>query len=190
MIVVRWRLGSASRFPTRPDRRFEERVRCLGLPLNSQLTIEELCDHIGGLRQRPVRVVSLSLPPASPHGLWVSTQANDYIFVEERLVPVHQQQVILHEIGHVVCDHEASPALTGAASLLMPSLDPDLVRRVMGREHSNSEAEIEAEMVGSLIGQSIGTWTVERTWEVPPDVREIVERLATLESPRSGREHE
>lgn len=138
-----------------------------------------------------MRVASLTLPPASPHGLWVSTEANDYIFVEERLVPVHQQQVILHEIGHVLCDHEASPVMSAEASqLLLPSLDPSLVRRVMGREHAQSEAEIEAEMVGSLIGQRISTWGVQRTWAVPPEAREIVERLTALESPTHERDDE
>lgn len=186
MIVVRWRPAFDDRFSKGLDERCAERVRRLGLPLKKTLAIEELCEHIGGLRQRPVRVVSLALPPVGPHGLWVSTETNDYIFVEERLVPVHQQQVILHEIGHVVCDHEASPVLTAEASrLLLPSLDPSLVRRVMGREHADSEAEFEAELVGSLIGQRISTWTVQRKWAVPPEAQEIADRLAALESPNT-----
>ncbi|MGW1768023.1 ImmA/IrrE family metallo-endopeptidase [Streptomyces sp. NPDC002073] len=166
-------------------------MHALGLPLSEGLTIDELCDHVGRLRKRPVRVVSLALPPAGPHGLWVSTEANDYIFVEERLVPVHQQQVVLHEIGHVVCDHDASPVMTEQASrLLLPSLDPDLVLRVMGREHTDSAAEIEAEMVGSLIGRRISNWAVQRTLEVPPEARAIAERLAALEAPASRRSPE
>ncbi|WP_405616603.1 ImmA/IrrE family metallo-endopeptidase [Streptomyces sp. NBC_01511] len=163
-------------------------MRALGLPLSERLPVEELCAHIGELRGRPVRVISLRLPRVSPHGLLVSTGTSDYIFVEERLAPVHHQQVLLHEIGHVVCDHEASTVLSADASeLLLPSLDPSLIRRVMGREHADSEAEIEAEMVGSLIGQRISTWTAPRTWEVPPEAREIAERLTVLESPALGR---
>lgn len=188
VIVVRWRSRPGAPFSDPLNERCQERVRSLGLPPGKNLTIGEICEHISGLRERPVQVVSIALPPAGPHGLWVSTETSDYIFAEERLVPVHQQQVILHEIGHVVCDHEASPVLTTEASrLLLPSLDPGLVRRVMGRDHGDSEAEIEAEMVGSLIGRLISTWKVQRTWEVPPEAQAIAERLASLESPRSGR---
>lgn len=164
------------------EERCAERVRSLGLPLHESLTVEEICEHIGALRQRPVRVVPL--PRISLHGLLVSTEANDYIFVDKRLVPVHRQQVLLHEIGHVVCDHETSSTLIGDASrVLFPSLDPDLILRVVGRDHTDSDAEIEAEMVGSLIGQRISTWTTQRTWPVPPEAQEIADRLTALEPP-------
>ncbi|MGP3684330.1 hypothetical protein ACTVZO_06395 [Streptomyces sp. IBSNAI002] len=159
-------------------------MRELRLPPGGKLTVDELCAYVGTLRERPVHIVTLALPSAGPHGLWVATESRDYIFAEERLVPVHQQQVILHEIGHVVCDHDTSPVMSVDASrLLMPSLDPALVQRVMGREHGDSEAEQEAELVGSLIGGLIGTWNVHPTWTVPPEAREIAERLSSLESP-------
>ncbi|MFF3322697.1 hypothetical protein [Streptomyces sp. NPDC002889] len=121
---------------------------------------------------------------ASPHGLWVSAATQDYVVFEERLAPIHQHQVILHEIGHVICDHEGSPVMTAEASrLILPSLDPALVRRVLGREHSHSEAEMEAELVGSLIGRQISTWTARPDWAVPPQARELVERLTALQPP-------
>lgn len=188
---MRWHPNPARRSSTRLEERCEERVSGLGLPLSDELSIEELCQHIGDLRQRSVRIILLALPSAGPHGLWVATEAHDYIFVEKLLVPVHQQQVILHEIGHVVCDHHASPILTEEASqLLLPSLNVNVVRQVMGREHSNSEAEIEAEYVGSLIGQRISTWTVQRTWPVPPEALEVAERLTALETPKQGKKRE
>jgi hypothetical protein len=190
---MRWKPNPGPRASQQKQwaQRCEERVQSLGLPLSDRLSIEELCRHIGELRQRSVRLILLTLPSAGPHGLWVSTESHDYIFVEQLLVPVHQQQVILHEIGHVVCDHHASPILTEEASqLLLPSLDVNVVRQVMGREHSNSEAEIEAEFVGSLIGQRISTWTVQRTWAVPPEALEIAQRLTALETPKPGKRRE
>ncbi|MFI9626626.1 ImmA/IrrE family metallo-endopeptidase [Streptomyces sp. NPDC052042] len=162
-------------------------MRSLGLPLDDELSVEELCEHIGKLRQRPLRVVSLALP-SDPRGLWVSTDTHDYIFVEENLVPVHQQQVILHEIGHLLCDHKTSAVLPPEASrLLFPSLAPGTVRRILGRQHSDSVAEIEAELVGSMIGQLISTWTPRRELVVPQEAREIAERLALLEAPKPGK---
>ncbi|MFF4226610.1 hypothetical protein ACX9I7_28870 [Streptomyces sp. L500] len=114
----------------------------------------------------------------------MSLDDTDYIVYEQLLAPVHQHQVVLHEIGHLLCGHRSSPVMTADVSrLLLPSLDPDLVRRVLGREHSHSEAEIEAELVGSLIGLTIGTWHEEQVLDVPPEAREIAARLSALEGP-------
>ncbi|MBO0657258.1 hypothetical protein J1792_32460 [Streptomyces triculaminicus] len=161
-----------------------ERVHALGLPAQAQVTMQTLCEHVGRLHGRPIHLVPLELPLGSPDGLWVSAEGQDYVFFEQRLAPVHQQQVILHEFGHVICDHDASPVMTEQSStLLLPSLNPNMVRRVLGREHSQAEAEVEAELVGSLIGRQISSWSVERTCAMPPEARELVARLAALEAP-------
>lgn len=184
MIVVRWRFGPGGKRPEGIREQCEERVRALGLPTRGTLTIDEVCAHISSLHGRPIHLIPLELPLGSPDGLWVSAEAQDYVVFEQRLAPVHQHQVILHEIGHVVCDHDAAPVMTTDSSrLLLPSLDPEMVRRVLGREHEHTEVELEAELVGSLIGRQIGTWTAQRTWTVPPEARELAARLAALESP-------
>ncbi|MFK0279897.1 hypothetical protein ACIQVL_05395 [Streptomyces sp. NPDC090499] len=66
----------------------------------------------------------------------------------------------------------------------MPSLDPALVRRVLGRDHSHTDAEREAEYIGSLIGQRLSSWSTERAQTVPPEAHDLVARLSALESPR------
>ncbi|SPE63847.1 hypothetical protein SNS2_5171 [Streptomyces netropsis] len=188
MMVMRWRRKE-------PDREFtsfrldcEERVRALRLP-PGELTIQSLCDHLGERFGRPIHLVPLALPPGSPDGMWVSAEERDFIAFEERLAPIHQRQVILHEIGHFVCDHEAAPVMTPEATrLLLPSLDPELVQRVLGREHAHSPAEREAEFIGSLLGRRIGTWTTQRVWEVPPEAAELAARLSALERPARERD--
>ncbi|MFE4535837.1 ImmA/IrrE family metallo-endopeptidase [Streptomyces scopuliridis] len=129
-------------------------------------------------------MVSLPLPSGSPDGLLVSAEEHDFIVLEQRLAPVHKRQVGLHEVGHFICDHEAAPVMSPEASrMLLPGLDPALVHRVLGRDHSQSQAEQEAEYVGSIIGQRISAWTEPRTWSVPPEARELAERLSALEHP-------
>lgn len=193
MMVMRWRRRRSAN-DTAPVPSFrqqcEERVRALGLP-EGELTLQALCAHIGACLGRTVHLVPLPLPAGSPDGMWISAEGSDFIAFEARLAPVHQRQVILHELGHLVCDHEAAPVMSPEATrLLMPSLDPGLVQRVLGREHAHSPAEREAEFVGSLLGRRIGTWTPQRTWEVPPEAAELAARLSALESPahRSGEE--
>ncbi len=183
-MVVRWRLGAGGRREGGLRERCEERVRALDLPKHGTLTVHELCDHISRLQGRPIHLMAMELPLGSPDGLWVSADGRDYVMFERRLAPVHQHQVILHELGHVICDHEAAPVMTPESSrLVLPSLDPDMVRRMLGREHEQTEVEVEAELVGSLIGRQISTWTERRAWPVPPEAREIAARLAALESP-------
>ncbi|WP_415925220.1 ImmA/IrrE family metallo-endopeptidase [Streptomyces sp. ME19-01-6] len=181
-MVMRWRRRETGQNIKELRHRCEERVRAINLPDDRPLTVHDVCECLGQLYGRPIHVVLLTLPVGSPDGLLVSADDRDFIVVEERLAPIHQHQVMLHELGHFICDHEAMPVMTPEASrLLLPSLDPELVHRVLGRDHSHSEAEQEAEYVGSIIGRQISTWTTQRTLEVPPEAQELVARLAALE---------
>ncbi|MEU9497163.1 ImmA/IrrE family metallo-endopeptidase [Streptomyces sp. NPDC048196] len=162
----------------------ERRVDALGLPVGKKLSVDALCEHLSRLSGRPIQLMPFPLPLGSPDGLWVSAAGAEYVIYEQRLAPVHQQQVVLHELGHLICDHEATPVLTPEASrLLLPSLDPDLIRRTLGREHSQSSAEVEAEYIGTLIGRRIGTWTTEQVRPVPPEMQELAARLSALDNP-------
>jgi len=143
-----------------------------------------VCERIGDARGRPIQVVPLDLPIANVDGLWVSTSDVDYIAVERRLAPVHRDQVILHELGHLICDHDSTPLVTlDALGTLFGSLDPKWVARVLAREHTRSEAELEAELVGSLIARRIGAWTASRGFVVPPEARDLARRLSDLLEP-------
>ncbi|MEV0281788.1 hypothetical protein AB0I22_36130 [Streptomyces sp. NPDC050610] len=134
-------------------------------------------------------MVPLELPVGSPDGLLVTAEDQDFIVFEQRMAPIHQHQVVLHELGHFICEHEATPVMRPEASqLFLPSLDPELVRRVLGRDHTHSEAEFEAEYIGSLIGQRIGTWATQRIRAVPPEYQDLVARLSTLETPHTESE--
>ncbi|PJJ05938.1 uncharacterized protein DUF955 [Streptomyces sp. 2333.5] len=183
-MVLRWRHKDADPQATRLREQCERRVDALGLPAHTKLSVDDLCAHLSRGSGRPIQLLPCPLPLGSPDGLWVSTPSTEYVVYEQRLAPVHQQQVILHELGHLICDHESSPVLTPEASrLLLPSLDPALIRRTLGREHARSWAETEAEYVGSLIGRRIGSWTADHVRPVPPAMQELVSRLGALDNP-------
>ncbi len=88
-------------------------------------------------------------------GLWLGTDNADYVFYEPRTAPLHQEHIILHEIGHVLCDHHRS--FTGDDEPTGPpgEMQPHLVRRLMARTSYTTVEEQEAEMIASLI-QSAG----------------------------------
>ncbi|MGW3207575.1 regulator component [Streptomyces sp. NPDC001135] len=90
-------------------------------------------------------------------GLWMGTDNADYIFYEARTAPLHREHIILHEIGHVLCDHHRGATrraedLTGP---LVGDLKANVVNRLMARTSYTTSEEQEAEMIASLI-QSAG----------------------------------
>lgn len=129
-------------------------------------------------------MVEVPLPFGSPDGMLIETAGRDFIVLERRLAPVHKRQVFFHEVGHLICGHKATATLPPVAAQLLPSLSPDLVARVLRRDHSQTEEEQEAEYAGSLIGRHVSTWAAHRTWDVPPGAQELARRLSALEHPR------
>ena len=130
--------------------RCEARVRELDIP--TPFDVSELCRRLERQRGRPITLLPIELPPDGPCGLWVSTDAADYIFYEARTSVQHQEHIVLHEIGHLLCEHEAAPVLGAAASgSLLPSLDPRMVQQVLGRTHYTAVEEREAELIATLI---------------------------------------
>ncbi|MBA0126474.1 hypothetical protein H0B56_13065 [Haloechinothrix sp. YIM 98757] len=176
-----------SRRSGRPSlrRRCQQHVQALGLPRAGRLTVRAVCDRVSEHRGRPIHLVPLELSTVAD-ALWVASATDDHIVFESRLTPVHQHQVILHELGHIICGHAAnSDAALETLRLLMPSLDPARARSVLGREHADSGCELEAELVGSLLAQRVSSWTAQQHYTVPPQARELAARLSALmETPR------
>jgi hypothetical protein len=120
-----------------------------------QFSIQALCDTIAAQRGRPLHVHPLNVPPSSglnACGIWIATDVADHVFVEHRTSRFHQEHIILHEIGHMLCDHvteDLPSALTEA--LRVGDVDPGLARNVLARTSYSTRQEKDAEMVASLI---------------------------------------
>lgn len=142
-------------------RRCEQTVDSLDLP--GQIDVHELSRLLGQRCGRPIHLVPMSLPVNSPCGMWVRTGTFDAVFYEVDTSPLHQMLIIGHEFGHILAGHRASQTLGPEASrLLLPGLDPQLVRRYLGRSNYSRTEEREAEMIASLL--------VRRAARVRPDV--------------------
>ncbi|MET7904800.1 hypothetical protein ABZS86_26400 [Streptomyces sp. NPDC005355] len=95
--------------------------------------------------------------------MWIATDSDDHILFEPQTTRLHQEHIILHEIGHLLFNHYSLragriPNLTG----LFSDLDPRTVRRLLARTSYTTVQEQEAEMLASLIR----TAAVQR-WETP-----------------------
>jgi hypothetical protein len=114
--------------------------------------VRELCDVLAERQGRPIHLLGESLPAGSPCGIAVRTERFDAIFYEADTSRLHQEHIIRHELGHLICGHLTAPVLDAEASrLLLPNLDPSLVQAVLGRTNYSEVEEKEAEMIASLL---------------------------------------
>ena len=109
----------------------------------------------------------------------------DYIVYEAGTSRLHREHIILHEVGHLLSDHGTTTVLEPRTSrALLPSLDPDLVDRVLGRTHYSAAEEQEAELIASLILERASRWQLASDWASPEDTTGIRQRLGgALERP-------
>jgi hypothetical protein len=151
----------------------------------------ELCRRLAHQRGRPIHLVPIGLSGGGPCGLWLAARNADYIFYEERTSRLHQEHIVLHELGHLVFRHPNAPVLDHeAAAALLPSLDPAMVERALKRTGYSAREEQQAEMIASLILERASRQTAEPCLAVAPDVAGIVDRLElALELPARRRGH-
>lgn len=97
----------------------------------------ELCRLVGEQRGRRRRLTAerSGITGSGPCGMLIGLEHEDIIRGEQRTSALHQEHIALHEIGHILCGHDDAATGLGReeALRLMPSLDPDMVRRVLGR---------------------------------------------------------
>jgi hypothetical protein len=188
MIIARWTsLGYLREDCGVADRQLRRRCEAIiaAVDIPDPFHIHEFCRLLGERRGRPIHLIPMRLPEDQPCGLWVSTSQFDAIFFEAETSPLHQEHIIGHEIGHLLCQHEAAPVLDPEASrLLLPDLDPDLVQRTLGRTSYSTVEEREAEMIASLLSREANRPGPTHTWVAPPEVADVFARLEhSLEHP-------
>jgi hypothetical protein len=128
-------------------------------------SIGALCQELATKNGR--RIYLHPFPPElggedMPCGVWVATAVADHIFFERNTSEYHQNHIILHEIGHMLCRHTMSSV---AASVLDGGAD-DLgddgeVTGALQRTRYTDRQEREAELVASMILSRVMRWDGE-----------------------------
>jgi hypothetical protein len=148
--------------------RCEQRVREMAIPRPFDLVT--FCAHVEGLRGRKLQLRPMpGLAATAPCGMWLALAQTDYILYEPNTSKLHSEHIILHELAHMLCDHRLSMDNSVLAGL-MPSIDPAIVKRVLGRVNYVTEQEQEAEMLASLIR---GGARRERSWDALTQITEV-----------------
>ncbi|UQA92722.1 toxin [Streptomyces halobius] len=132
--------------------------RIAELDLPKVADVAELCRYLGEIRDRPITLVPMQMPASHPCGMWVAARDEDLIFYDANTTSAHQEHIILHELGHIICCHRGAGWLDEAsARLLFPNLDPDLVRDMLLRATYDDVQEQEAEIIAYLLSQRVGS---------------------------------
>jgi hypothetical protein len=89
------------------QRRCRRLVEKLELPDNFSATA--FCESVAAQRGRPIVLMPLPVPtsPDLPTGMWLASRGTDYILYDSQTSRYHQEQIILHEIGHILFGHGA-----------------------------------------------------------------------------------
>jgi hypothetical protein len=161
--VIRWLVRNSGR----------ERGQAVAntLVLSDPFEVSELCRAVGQLRRRPIVLTAMPLAALGPCGLWLATGSVDYICYEQDTSALHQQHIVLHELGHILCGHHSSEPLHDVLGGLFPQLDSGTLRIMLARRHSRySEThEREAEAFAYVVLDRVRRRQSHRTLADPGD---------------------
>ena len=129
------------------------------LPIPVPWDREEFIANIAAERGRSIRLVPTDTAAldGGPCGLWLASDDEDVILHETGTSDYHIDQIVCHEIGHMLLGHgrghaddHAEPAFDRLDELL-PDIDPATVRAILGRTDFRADQERDAEMFASMI---------------------------------------
>ncbi|MEU8751465.1 hypothetical protein [Streptomyces chartreusis] len=66
------------------------------------LSVIALCDELGEMRGRPIRLMEWDLSADGPFGVLISREHEDVIVYQAKTTKAHQAHIILHEVGHII----------------------------------------------------------------------------------------
>jgi hypothetical protein len=127
-----------------------------GVPIPEPFDVDTFASTIAERRARPLQLLPKHTS-VGPCGVWLAMPDADYVFYENGASAVHREHIILHELGHLLGEHEAHETIDDdVLRELFPRLDPAVIRRVLGRTSYSAAEEQEAEMIASIVLQRAG----------------------------------
>ncbi|MFI9504941.1 hypothetical protein [Nocardia sp. NPDC052566] len=145
------------------------------LPIPQPFSAEAFIDALIEYRDRRIELVGMVAEQHNPTGVLISTPDVDYIFYASNTTLLHQEHIIAHEVGHLLCGHNGTRTLQQFAVSLMKNLSADLISSVLGRTAYSESEEAEAEMLASAI--LIRAGRARHTRPINPELADGLDRL-------------
>ncbi|WP_019854328.1 ImmA/IrrE family metallo-endopeptidase [Actinopolyspora mortivallis] len=113
--------------------------------------IDDFLDRLEEHRDREIDLVAVPWTLGDSTGAWQRRENYDVIGYAENTTAVHQDHIILHEIGHVISNHRGRCVLSAQeAQQRAPSLAPAAFAHLLDRVSAAAE-EHEAETIATMI---------------------------------------
>jgi hypothetical protein len=143
------------------QRRCEARLRTVGIP--EPFDLDRFADEVSRRRRRRLTLLPKQTS-LGPCGVWLALPDADYVFYEPHTSDLHREHIVLHELGHLVHEHEPTEGIDAEVlAELFPTLDGSVVRRVLARTSYTTVEEQEAEMFASLVRGIVDGRMLRRT---------------------------
>ena len=114
-------------------------------------TLTEFLDRLAARRGRRIELHPNDYVPGGACGMWLKLADVDLILYA-RTAPLHEEHIVLHEVGHMLCEHNGQAGLDDdLMRFLMPDLDPAMVRSLLNRGSYTDAEEQEAELLATLV---------------------------------------
>lgn len=147
------------------------------------------CSAVATYRDRPIELVAHDLPNEGPDGIFQPLRSVDVIIYDRNTTVLHQEQIILHELGHLLLGHKGT-SVTGA---LPPALtatlgsapdgeggEGDDLEAPLHRDTYNDRQELEAEYAASILSRHIGRRPLPPPRTLQGPEAETIDRLAGI----------
>ena len=133
----------------RCDRHIRSLVDAGDLP--DPFTLDEFLAKLEARRGRSIVLRPSDYVPGRACGMWLQLADVDVI-VYARTAPLHEEHIVLHEVGHMLYEHRSAIGLSDdVARMLMPDLDPAMVRSLLNRGSYTDTEEQEVELFATLL---------------------------------------
>ncbi|GAA4864132.1 hypothetical protein [Saccharopolyspora rosea] len=140
-----------------------------GVELPNPWDVNEFLDRLERHRGRDIDLCAVAWTAGESTGAWQRRADHDVIVYPVNTSPLHQDHIILHEVGHLVSDHSGRCVLSvREAQRRAPHLAPAAFAHLLDRAAVQAE-EHEAETIATMLLARITRQRRRRRPFPPPD---------------------
>jgi hypothetical protein len=130
------------------------------LPIPVPWDRDVFINNVAQMRGRAIKLIPTDTAALvdSPCGLWLARDDDDLILHEIGTSDYHIDQIVGHEIGHILLGHGQNLACgadmareSDLCRQFLPDIDPKTVRAVLGRTNYANDQEHDAELFASML---------------------------------------
>lgn len=164
--------------------RCHRRVRALleAVDLPNPWDVNTFCDRLERHRGRDIDLLPVSWTLGTSSGAWQRQREHDVIAYADNTSGLHQDHIILHELGHMISQHRGRCVLSVTeAQHRAPDLSPAAFAHLLEQahlEHEETEAEIIATMILTRIAQHQPRTAPRRDKDHPAGTEAVLTRIA------------